>query len=205
MKKAYLFFIPCLFFILSACETQIKKKFLAIDEQNLESIDSLKILNVQLYEEMATDSLFSARVGLIHSSTQAVLDYLDEYRANMIQHCTGKNKKVAYMKKKCLMEYTFGENNNGPVYTLERKLNNYIKEMNMIVDGQPFEKIAKNAADIPAYIDDALHKDKDFATLNFDNTTLVAAMAILSDITKQVVNAEHTAYSTLLSSHQHHQ
>lgn len=202
MKKIVLFILPIVLLFTSSCETRVKKKFLAIDQQQLEQVDSLKLLNVQLFEEMVTDSLFTARVGLIHSSTQVMLDYLKEYRTDMIAHCTGKNNKIAYMKHDCQMEFSLGENKDGPAYTLERKLNNYIEEMNMIVDGQPFEKIAKSGAEYPEFKDNAQNKEKDFAELSFSDTPLVAAMAITSELTKAVVQAEHTAYSTLLTSHQ---
>jgi len=76
-----------------------------------------------------------------------------------------------------------GDPNNGKkgqAYYLKEKLDKFINEFNKI-SGEKYDLIAKDGKEDPLVKDDPDQKKKDFAELNFDQTPMIAAVAVLTD------------------------
>ena len=62
-----------------------------------------------------------------------------------------------------------------------------------------FPALALDAKDDPIYQNNSDQKNKDFAQVNFSQTPLVAAMAVVSDLQSKVANMESSLMNQYLS------
>ncbi|MEH0158712.1 gliding motility protein GldM [Limibacter armeniacum] len=110
------------------------------------------------------------------------------------------------------MNFTIGPEGkkNGKAYELKAKLDEYVNFLNKIGKEHedsskvftPIEKIAKDGKEIPEYANskDPMMKEnrkKDFAYLQFDHTPNVAALAVLSQLESDVLQAEASVLNIL--------
>lgn len=79
--------------------------------------------------------------------------------------------------------------NNGKAYELEQKLNEYAKFLRQYHEQVP-AKIALSGSEDPVAAKDPAQKRKDFAQLNFEETPMVAALAVLSQKEAEVLKYE---------------
>lgn len=83
---------------------------------------------------------------------------------------------------------------NGKGYELEKKLNDYVKTVNAIEkshgakDTRP--NLALHGSEDPLTKNSGTHKTWDFAQVNFEETPVVAALAVLSNFQGKVANIE---------------
>lgn len=147
----------------------------------------------------ADDTETMKKAQKVKELTLGVKNYLKEMRDKIIEVSGGydEDKKLKgakdYDKQ---MLYTLGEGSTktGAGYTLEQKLNDYVKELKVLTeDSLEIEKLALPASEIEQFKNDDDQKNKDFAQLNFDHTPTVAALAVMSQFAQEVTQTEAKA------------
>ncbi len=86
--------------------------------------------------------------------------------------------------------------NNGAAYELKDKLNAYAKFLNQYSPSTP-DKLALDGSEDPVAKNDPDQRRKDFAQLNFEETPMVAALAVLSQKEAEVLKYEADALQKL--------
>lgn len=81
--------------------------------------------------------------------------------------------------------YMIGASKNGKAYDLKNKLNGFVEQMNK-VGGRNFPSLALDANEDPLTKKDPEQNNKDFAALNFEQTPVPAALAVLSQKQSEV-------------------
>lgn len=131
----------------------------------------------------------------LRERTQNIRAYMEKLKTEMIVKTGGfdEDGNLKGAKEETEVEvYMLGTNkSNGKAYELQTKLNEYVAYVNK-TSGTSFPLIALDAKDDPIYKNNADQKNKDFAQVNFAQTPLVAAMAVISDLETKVTNMEST-------------
>jgi len=143
-----------------------------------------------------SDEIILAKNALtLREKTQEMRMYMEKLKSEMIDKTGGYDEdgNLKGAKEETEVEvYMLGANkSNGKAYELQNKLNAYVTFVNGVA-GKSFPKIALDAKDDPIYKNNADQKNKDFAQVNFAQTPLVAAMAVISDLETKVTNMEST-------------
>jgi gliding motility-associated protein GldM len=131
----------------------------------------------------------------LREKTQEMRAYMEKLKTEMIVKTGGfdEDGTLKGAKEETEVEvYMLGTNkSNGKAYELQTKLNEYIAFVNK-TSGTSFSRIALDAKEDPVYQNNTEQKNKDFAQVNFAQTPLVAAMAVISDLETKVTNIEST-------------
>lgn len=131
----------------------------------------------------------------LREKTQEMRAYMEKLKTEMIVKTGGfdEDGSLKGAKEETEVEvYMLGTNkSNGKAYELQTKLNEYVTFVNK-TSGTSYPLIALDAKDDPIYKNNADQKNKDFAQVNFAQTPLVAAMAVISDLETKVTNIEST-------------
>jgi gliding motility-associated protein GldM len=143
-----------------------------------------------------SDEILIARnAKQLREKTQEMRTYMEKLKTEMIVKTGGfdEDGNLKGAKEETEVEvYMLGTNkSNGKAYELQTRLNEYILFVNK-TSGTSFSLIALDAKDDPIYQNNADQKNKDFAQVNFAQTPLVAAMAVISDLETKVTNIEST-------------
>ncbi len=85
----------------------------------------------------------------------------------------------------------------GKGYALKKEVNMFIDDVNKIFGKKEYEYIGLDAKDDKRIAKESEQKGKDFSELNFGQTPMVAAMAVLSNIESQVLQVESHALEKL--------
>mgnify|MGYP006267251739 FL=1 len=144
----------------------------------------------------------------VQSLSNGMVQYINEIRAHIIEKMGGKDETGKYPEAKNydkinnIMLGVEGSK-NGKAYELKDELNDYIDEV-IAVDPDSlreplsdFDPMALEPSEDPRYKDDPDQKNKDWAYLNFGNTPMVAALAVLSQMQTEVRAAEARAIEEL--------
>lgn len=138
----------------------------------------------------------------LREKAQEMRAYMEKLKTEMIEKTGGYDEdgNLKGAKEETEVEvYMLGTNkSNGKAYELQNKLNEYVSFVNTAAK-KSFPKIALDAKDDPMYQKNADQKNKDFAQLNFAQTPLVAAMAVISDLETKVTNIESTLINEYLT------
>jgi gliding motility-associated protein GldM len=89
---------------------------------------------------------------------------------------------------------------SGKGYKLQKEINAFIDDVNKVLnlkDKEKYPYLALDAKDDPRIAKTSEQKAKDFAELNFGQTPMVAAMAVMSNIESQVLQVESHALEKL--------
>lgn len=200
-------------------------KFIFIDKSLEFSNHTIEVDNAKKIESIA--SVANAKKGKeaivevyndangIKEKSEEVISFLRQIKAEITKFGepdpeTGEIKnKSGYDKS---MNYTIGPEGSkkGVAYKLKTQLDDYVVFLNKMgvkhIDStkvfEPIEKIAKDGSEVPEYADskDPKMKDnakKDFAYLQFDHTPNVAALAVLSQLESEVLQAESKVLNVL--------
>ena len=139
----------------------------------------------------------------VHDLTREILSYMKEVREKIIEVSGGLDehgkpagakdydKQMSYI----LPNETAGTEGEGK--NMQRKLNGYIDALNDLHDSLNISHFALDAKEMEQYKNSDLHKNKDFAHLNFDHTPTVAALAIMSEFNVSIAQAEAEALEQL--------
>lgn len=134
----------------------------------------------------------------IKAETNKILDYIAGVKAELIGENVPEEGSVMPTNAKdneTTNIVMLGATKNGKAYELEGMLNTYIDNVNKIkkdIDkkSKPLAKIALNGAEDPITKDDPSHSSYDFAQVNFEETPVIAALAVLSNFQSKVSTIE---------------
>jgi len=133
----------------------------------------------------------------VREQTQKTVAYLRDVRDKLVtatENTKGKNEYKNMSAEDKVAITMLGGSRNGLAYAMKNELNqysNYIKRI--IPEAGP---LAMDAKEDPA-VTDPEQKNKNFAELNFENTPLVAALAVLSQKEAEVLKYESDALTKL--------
>jgi gliding motility-associated protein GldM len=129
----------------------------------------------------------------IRNETKKVIDYLASVREKLITATeNGKSKnEFKNMSAEDKVAITMlGANHKGEAYPMQKTLNDYSAYIQKFIpDAQP---LALDAKQDPR-VTDPEQKNKNFAELNFENTPVVAALAVLSQKETEVLKYQADA------------
>ncbi|MGI4834977.1 MAG: gliding motility protein GldM [Janthinobacterium lividum] len=130
----------------------------------------------------------------IREETKKVIDYLNQVRDKLItatENVKGKNDYKNMSAEDKVAITMLGGKQNGLAYPMQKQLNdysNYIKQF--LPDASP---LALDAKDDTRIAPSSEQKHKNFAELNFENTPVVAALAVLSQKETEVLKYQADA------------
>lgn len=132
----------------------------------------------------------------LKAETKKIIDYISELKNTLIGA-----EELARMKEEqsimpdnakdrdAVMILMLGDANNGKAYELKDMLNNYVKMVNGISETKR-DPIALDGKDDPLTKNSAEHNTWDFAQVNFEETPVIAALAVLSNYANKVATME---------------
>lgn len=137
--------------------------------------------------------LIAQQAKELNDKSQVLRSYMEKLKNDMIVKTGGYDEdgSLKGAKEETEVEvYMLGTNkSNGKAYELQTRLNEYVTFINQR-SGASMPPIALDAKDDVLYQNNADQKNKDFAQLNFSQTPLVAAMAVISDLETKVTTME---------------
>jgi gliding motility-associated protein GldM len=188
-------------------------KFIDIDNSLQESMvsarsDNQKIINgmeksIEKRGNRAEDLKVMEQAEEVIGETDKIIQMITEMRAEMVKVSGGKDEDGHYVKadeEDEVMNVALGTMEgakSGKAYELERLLNAYSERISDYDSVLQIPKLALGASEISRYKNEDGQKTKDFAELNFEETPMVAALAVLSDIQNKVSRVESKALGVL--------
>ncbi|MEQ8360926.1 MAG: gliding motility protein GldM [Cytophagales bacterium] len=141
----------------------------------------------------------------VRSRTQEMVDYIENLR-EALKEIDGVNQETGFYegaKNEDNVQTMFiGPNQNGKAYELRKKIDDYCAYLQKHATGDTkddFKSFAVDAKDDPFFSKIADQKSKDFAELTFQNTPMVAAMAVMAEMQSTVVQMESELLNELAS------
>jgi gliding motility-associated protein GldM len=129
----------------------------------------------------------------IRTETKKVVDYLASVREKLVaatENSKGKNEYKNMSAEDKVAITMLGGTKNGLAYPMQKTLNDYSSYIQKFVpDASPLALDAK----VDPRVTDPEQKNKNFAELNFENTPLVAALAVLSQKETEVLKYQADA------------
>ena len=134
----------------------------------------------------------------IKKETKAIVDYIAGIKQELIDQSGGWEEGASMPAGAKDRETTnivmLGASKNGKAYELETKLNNFVKAVNKIEKEHGGKgnrpKLALSGAEDPLTKDDPSHNTWEFANVNFEETPVIAALAVLSNYQNKVATIE---------------
>jgi gliding motility-associated protein GldM len=130
----------------------------------------------------------------IREETKKVIDYLNDVRDKLVtatENTKGSNDYKNMSAEDKVAITMLGGTRNGLAYPMQKQLNQYSDYIKQYVpDAAPLALDAKNDPRIAASSE---QKNKNFAELNFENTPVVAALAVLSQKETEVLKYQADA------------
>lgn len=130
----------------------------------------------------------------IRLKTQQILAEIDAIKKELIEKTGGYDDEGGFKGAKEETEVEvimIGANeNSGKAYALKKKLDEYIAFINKHSNVK-FEGLAKHASEDPSLKNNSDQKNKDYAHLNFGQTPMVAALAVLSETEAKILDMEN--------------
>ncbi|MDB5273620.1 MAG: protein involved in gliding motility GldM [Chitinophagaceae bacterium] len=183
----------------------IIEKFIALND-NMEQTVTLnsgynadKLQNIKLSVKNRGDKpqevVLVQKTEQLHEETLALISYMESLKRNLIEKAGGRNEegKLKGANEETAVEvYMLGSDlQKGKAYELKSRLNDYCQFMNEQFD-QSYMSLAQDGKENTLYKNSAEHKNKDFAQLNFGQTPLAAALAVISEMETKIVSMENT-------------
>ncbi len=139
----------------------------------------------------------------VRSETDKVISFMNTIKDNLIEKSGGIDDDGSFKGAKeedAVAVYMVGpgETKSGEAYKLQKMLNDYSVQMSKL-SGKSFGKLAMDGKEDPLFKDNPDQKNKDFAKLSFENTPMVAALAVLSELQSKVSNIEANMLGDLKS------
>ncbi|WP_161889383.1 type IX secretion system motor protein PorM/GldM [Pontibacter russatus] len=149
----------------------------------------------------ANDQRVLADAQKVREQTAQMVDYIIGIRETLIERTGGKNPEGGYanLEGNDIVANTMigaANKNNGLAYELKDKLNEYAKFLKQYNPNMP-DKLALEGSEDPVASQDPAQKNKDFAELNFEETPMVAALAVLSQKESEILKYEADALQKL--------
>ncbi len=130
----------------------------------------------------------------VHQKTQEMLAEIDGLKKELIEKSGGYNDEGGYKgaNEETVVEVLMigASEKSGKAYQLKKKLDEYVAFMNKHSKTK-FDMLARNASEDPILKNNSDQKNKDYAHLNYGQTPMVAALAVLSETEAKIVNMEN--------------
>jgi gliding motility-associated protein GldM len=170
------------------------------NEKNANSVRSIKEAvakssNPALY----TDVLTSA--DKVREMANSLVGELEALKEEIVKVSGGRNEEkniINLSEEEKVAILMVGGNKNGKAYALKTRLNNYVTDLKKYGGpGTDLDPLALDAKDDPSGRNFPDQKSKDFATFNFAQTPVPAALAVLSQKQSEVRRYENTILDQL--------
>ncbi|KUG06210.1 gliding motility protein GldM [Solirubrum puertoriconensis] len=152
---------------------------------------------VEKNRNQAKDLVVLKQSQEIRERTKQMIGYLRDVRDKLVAATENTKGKTEYKNMSAedkVAETMLGGSRNGLAYPMKDELNKYSSYIKQFVPGA--NSLALDAKEDPG-VTDPEQKSKNFAELNFENTPLVAALAVLSQKEAEVLKYESDALSEL--------
>jgi gliding motility-associated protein GldM len=194
----------------------VLEKFVFIDESLQHSVHVSRDASTKVYEGMkqkvkdegnsASDLAYLKKAGEVKEETNKMIQEIEKLRNELVEVTGGRDPKTGELKNgkdyDMVMNHMIGAegSKSGKAYKLQNDLNAFAKkisEMDTALGKQLQARIAFEAKEMDQYKNNPDHSSKDFANINFGNTPLVAALAIMSEMETQVARYESKAMEVI--------
>ncbi|HEY4652007.1 MAG TPA: gliding motility protein GldM [Pontibacter sp.] len=153
----------------------------------------------------SSDARVLQNAQAIRQQTSEMVNYIRGLRERLVKETGGVSEDDPHQyanpsgEDKVAMAMIGAANKkNGAGYELKDKLNAYAKFLKQYNPNMP-NTLANDGKEDPVAKNDKTQRNKDFAELNFENTPLVAALAVLSQKENEVLKYEADALQKLAS------
>jgi gliding motility-associated protein GldM len=186
-------------------------KFQFLDSSLQEANSKTKVENAGVVENIksavnkggnrGSDARVLKSAEEIRTQTSDLVSYIQSLRKDLIEKSGGLTEEGHYAKPEAndlvaIEMIGAAAKRNGKAYELEDKLNAYARYLKTYNPNMP-DKIALTGAEDPVAKNDPNQKRKDFAELNFEETPMVAALAVLSQKENEILKYEADALQKL--------
>lgn len=154
---------------------------------------------VKLRGEKTEEVAMVEKANLISKESREVLNYIEELKKTLIDKTGGYDEdgNLKGAKEETEVEVMMiGADKSGKAYELKKKVNDYVHFVNSTMN-KSYAPFALDASEQPELKNNPDQKNKDFAQLNFGQTPLVAALAVLSEIQNRVSGVETSLLTEL--------
>jgi gliding motility-associated protein GldM len=168
---------------------------------NQQTLNSIKA-TVEKSGNRATDLEIVKQADQVRKETADIIAQIDGLKQRIITEAgggideTGSVKNLSEEEK--VAQIMVGGNHNGEAYTLKKKLDNYIAGLSKYSPAK-YSSLAMNAKDDPISSRSPEQRNKDFGELNFAQTPVPAALAVLSQRQTDVRRIEGEVLDVLAS------
>ncbi|MGB3616844.1 MAG: gliding motility protein GldM [Catalinimonas sp.] len=177
----------------------------ALDEnlnRNVQTVSAIQAA-VDKRGNLAQDKQNLAKAQELRERSKALIDEMNDIKRDLILKTGDVDPETGEMKGAKDEDITAqvmvggGNSKNGRAYELQQKLNEYAKYVSDLSSERDFPLLALDAKDDPITENDPDQKRKDFAELNFAQTPMVAALAVLTDKQNKVATYESIVLNEL--------
>ncbi|WMJ72500.1 gliding motility protein GldM [Cytophagaceae bacterium ABcell3] len=138
----------------------------------------------------------------VRDRTTELVNYMNDLRNMLIEKTGGYNDDSTYAGAKeedKVMEIMLGPEGkkSGDAYELQKRLNAFSDYLNEV--GVKAPKLAMDGKEDPLFKNDKSQRTKDFAQINFAQTPMVAALAMIAQKQSEVLKYENEALTMLAS------
>jgi len=168
------------------------------DKRNGSTVDRIK----KAVAERPQDAAVLESAEQVRNATAKMIAEIDGLKEDLIKKSGGIDPETKSYKgakeEEAVAIYMVGGKKNGKAYDLKKDLNNFSDELSKH-NPTPFTKLALDGDQDPMFKDKPDQKNKDFAELNFAQTPMVAALAVLSQKEAEIRRMESQALDNLAS------
>ncbi|NLR94736.1 MULTISPECIES: type IX secretion system motor protein PorM/GldM [Flammeovirga] len=169
-------------------------------QENDRQLHAIEAAVAKKNNEITKEVLSEAQA--LRKETSKVIAYIDDLKKEIIEKTGGKENGELKGKSDTQIPGNIligveGAKKKGKAYDLEKKLNELAKHYDAVAEKfdttktwKKIGKLAKPAKDMPQYKNDKDNKNKDFAYIQFEETPAAACMAILSEMSSEVLQNE---------------
>lgn len=170
-----------------------------VDEDKEKNENKLRgILDAKSVEAKVTEAKDKAQK--VRDLTKATVTYLDGLKKKLATDASGKalEGEELVLNTNRPEEVMLDANKPEVGLEYEKQLKSYVKNLNDIMKlKKPFPKLNRKAEDYPDFKDDEHQKGKDFLNFSFEQTPLMGAIAMVSQMQTEVLEYESAALDTL--------
>ncbi|WP_338812407.1 hypothetical protein V9L05_13465 [Bernardetia sp. Wsw4-3y2] len=165
--------------------------FEKLEKQNREAADSLEALYDIHYRALEGDSTMKRKGNLLRQRTETILQHIDQTYDDLNHFLDNIPADKTYKEATTL--FFIGKDKKGRGYKLEKKLTEYVTEMNKIDNKWNFNSPFVSQNDVELLH----HQNEDLVEAHFQKTFPEAAFAFLSALKKEVILIELQAIDEL--------
>ncbi len=173
----------------------------AANKLNQETVLKIKAA-VEKSGNRAADVAVMKQADEVRKNTVAIISELNALKQEIIKTAGGGLNEEGLIKNPQeegkVAEIMIGGKKNGKAYQLKETLNQYVTSLNGIVPTK-FQPLALDGKEDPITSSNKEQKNKDFAELNFAQTPVAAALAVLSQKQTDIRRIEGEALNYLAS------